>query len=80
MDIEEESSYSYYNDSIIQNKDEEQIQHEDHKDAQHSEAEIDKLSRRLSIKLSESVKISEVWQQFTKMLILNKLKCYLQSL
>ena len=66
MDIEEESSYSYYNDSIIQNKDEEQIQHEDHEDAQHSEAEIDKLSRRLSIKLSESVKISEVWQHFTK--------------
>ena len=66
MDIEGESSYSHHDDSIIQNEDEEQIQHEDHEDAQHSEAEIDELSRRSSIKLSESVKISEVWQHFTK--------------
>src|SRR5947207_2026992 len=66
MDIKGESSYSHHDDSIIQNEDEEQIQHEDHEDAQHSEAEIDKLSRRSSIKLLESVKISEVWQHFTK--------------
>ena len=54
MDIEGESSYSHHDDSIIQNEDEEQIQHEDHEDAQYFEAEIDKLSRRSSIKLSES--------------------------
>ena len=60
MDIKGESSYSHHDDNIIQNEEEEQIQHEDHEDAQHSEAEIDELSRRSSIKLSESVKISEV--------------------